>query len=82
MRRAEYLEISESLSIVSTVVCVHTILRDNSHQFNMGSLGAYEYAYAAINSGVNGTKRLAVARVGEPHLAPPVFADTVIATVN
>lgn len=41
-----------------------------------------EYAYAAINSGVNGTKRLAVARVGEPHLAPPVFADTVIATVN
>ncbi len=27
--------------MVSTLVCVHTILRDNRHQFNVGLLGAY-----------------------------------------
>jgi hypothetical protein len=42
VRRDEYLEISESLSIVSTFVCVHTILRDNQYQFNMGLLRAYD----------------------------------------
>ena len=28
--------------MVSTMVCVHTILQDNRHQFNMGLLGAYD----------------------------------------
>ena len=26
--------------MVSTMVCVHTILQDNRHEFNMGLLGA------------------------------------------
>ena len=41
VRRVEYLVVSGSLSMVCTMGCVHTILRDGRDQFKMGSPGAY-----------------------------------------
>ncbi len=41
VRRTAYLEVSESLSVVCTISCVRTILRDNGQPFKMGLPEAY-----------------------------------------
>ena len=42
VRWVERIAGGESLSMVSTMVCVHTILRENSPLLKMGLLGAYD----------------------------------------
>ena len=41
VRRVAWLEDSESLSMVSTICCVHTILRNNRRPFKTGLPRAY-----------------------------------------
>ena len=58
MRRVAYLEVSESLSIVSTVGCMHTILRDDGQTLKMGSPDAYDQSTVLTIDETTGTIEL------------------------
>ena len=48
VRRFGYLEISDSLSMVCTICCVYTILREGGTQFKMGSPHAHLCLFSKV----------------------------------
>ena len=63
-RRVGNLGVSDSLSMVCTICCVHTILREGGDRLKMGSPDAYGSAAVGADDFVHGVGTLVVGGSG------------------